>query len=245
MRSGPKYTIAIKDFVALAQFVAASKKPLISVPLTFINTLNRVISTRSRFSERLSLHGAHVDIDSDFRHSYFTGILEQVLDILKPRTSPSTQDAAQAGAEGPSASLGNLGGKFAKLDVYEPSEEFLNAPAIERPSPVKNDDAIYETDPGATLEDAMFAYMLMLEDLDKIRAQVGWIWSQHRDGLLDLAAAAVATNTACDLARNLTEEFVPMFATHGGPVKVANKFYLFQSLVDGHSLVSFCKIPKA
>lgn len=93
------------------------------------------------------------------------------------------------------------------------------------------------------MEDAIFAYMLMLDDLAKIRAQVGWIWAQYRDGLLDLAAAAVATNTACDLARNLTEELVPVFAAHGGPVEVAKKYYLFRCLSDGHSVVSSEVLP--
>lgn len=234
--AGPKYTIAIKDFVPLAEYVAASKKPLVSVPLTFVKTLDRVVTARSRFGLRMKQYGEDPDEKSDLRHNYFTGILEKVREVLKPRVAPATQDAAHSDEE--PALLGDLGGRFAKLNVYEPSEEFLNAPDIERPAPVKNDNASYETEPLKDFEDAIFAFALMLDDLDKIRAQVGWIWERVRDNSMDMAAAAVATNTACDLARNLSAELEPLFERHGGVIQVASKYNFMQCVMAGHSLVS-------
>lgn len=233
--SRPDYTIAIKDFIPLAEFVAASQKPVVSVPLAFASTLNRVISTRSGFGGRLAELGNSPAASADAKHSYFVGVLEKVREVLKPRVPPASQDAASASTT--SDTLDEVGGRFATLSVYEPSEEFLNAPDIERPVPVEDDKAIYVAEPLQDLEEALFAYTLMINDLIKIRAQIEWIWTNYRDGLFELAAAAIATNTACDLARNLMEDMAPMFKAHGGAIEIAKKFYLYQCMVKGFPLV--------
>lgn len=225
--AGPKFTIAIKDFVPLAKFVADSSKPIAQVPLNFFQTLNRVITVRSGFGTQLAKHGANVSRESDLRHSHFVGVLEQVREILKPRTSPATQEADN-----------NLAGRFASLELYEPSEQFLNAPDIERPARAPNDNAIYELEPPNTLEEAVFAFGLMMDDLDRIRFSIASIWQRYRRGATDLAAAALATNTACDLARNLTEEIAPMFKNHGGVAIMVQNSYVATCVENGHLLVS-------
>ncbi|KAF4503074.1 hypothetical protein FAGAP_628 [Fusarium agapanthi] len=47
--SRPKYIIAFKDFIPLAEYIFASSKPLISVPKSLAETIDRVIYMRSRF----------------------------------------------------------------------------------------------------------------------------------------------------------------------------------------------------
>lgn len=234
--SRPDYTIAIKDFIPLAEFVAASQKPVVSVPLAFANTLNRVISTRSGFGGQLAELGSSPSISADAKHSYFVGVLEKVQEVLKPRVPPASQDAASPPTQ--PDTLDEVGGRFARLSVYEPSEEFLNAPDIERPAPVKDDKAIYVAEPLQDLEEVLFAYTLMINDLIKIRARIEWIWTNYRDGIFELPAAAIATNTACDLARNLMEDMAPMFKAHGGAIEIAKKFHLYQCMVKGFNLVS-------
>lgn len=168
-------------------------------------------------------------------------ILKQVREIPRPRTSPETRHSTKP--SGLSTFLEDLGNRFASLDVYEPSEEFLNAPAIARPTPTQGGNVTYEAETLTSLEDAIFAYAIMSNDLDKIRAHVGWIWQNYRRGAFDLAAAAVATNTACDLARSLTEEVAPICKDHGGVVKVANFYYLNMCMQKGHSSVSSTEAP--
>lgn len=175
--------------------------------------------------------------------SYFVRILEGVLKALKPRMSPAVQDGTHVPTASSAASANELGGRFARLAVYEPSEEFLNAPDIERPPPAADDNAAYEAEPLKDFEEALFAYALMIEDLNKIRSHVQWIWRNYRDGILDLAAAALTTNTACDLARNLMEDVVPLFQVHGGAVNIASKFYLAHCLAKGFSLVCTRGLP--
>ncbi|KAF5568682.1 hypothetical protein FNAPI_55 [Fusarium napiforme] len=61
----PKYIIAIKDFIPLAEYIFASTKPLISVPKSLAETIDRVIYMRSRFGAQLEEHGAEVNDKSD------------------------------------------------------------------------------------------------------------------------------------------------------------------------------------
>lgn len=240
--SNPDYIIAIKDFIPLAEFVAASKKPVISVPLSFAKTLNRVISTRSGFGSRLAELSDSPDVSADSTHSYFVGVLEKVREVLTPRFPLATRDTASVRTQ--SNPVTDIGGRFAGLSVEEPSAEFLNAPAIERPAPVKDDNHKYVAEPLHMLEEVLFAYRLLVMDLDKIRDRIEWIWKNYREGIFELVAAAIATNTACDLARNLMGDIAPMLKAHGGVVEIARRFYVSQCLEQGFSLVSLSFRPR-
>lgn len=194
------------------------------IPAAFTSALSRVITTRSTFGDRMDEHGAARHPASDKRHGYFVGVLQKVYDALKPRMSPDVQD--------------DLNNRFAGLTVYEPSEDFLNAPDIEHPAPAdKADDVAYEAEMADDMEEALFAYTLMITDLDKIRYHVEWLWKNVREGGTDLATAALATNTACDLSRNMIEDIAPLFKKHGGALHVTQTFFMAQCLMKGFPLV--------
>jgi len=59
-------------------------------------------------------------------------------------------------------------------------------------------------------QDALEAYGMMINDLNKIRARIRWIWSNYKDGHFDASVAAIGTNAAIDLARNIIEEISPI-----------------------------------
>ncbi|KAH7000200.1 hypothetical protein EDB80DRAFT_581942 [Ilyonectria destructans] len=215
---GHKHIIAMQDFIPLAEFIFAAQKPLISVPDSFSQTINRVIAVRSSFGTQLSEHGLESTPNSDFKHSYFVGILEKVREVLKPRMSTETMTSS-------SDSIETMATRFSCLKVYEPSQDFLDAPDIERPAKSTEDNTIYEAEQQNTFEDALVAFTMMLNDLKKIRSRIEWIWTNHRDGHFELATAAVATNTAIDLANDLMEEVLPVFKDHGGAFAICEKFF--------------------
>lgn len=233
--SRPDYIIAIKDFIPLAEFVAASKKPVVSVPSVFTTTLNRVIATRSGFSGQMADLGDSPSTSANSSHSYFVGVLEKVREILKPRTTPASQKAASPPT--PLDPINQLGGRFARLHVYEPSEEFVAAPDIERPAKVSKDNATYIAEPLQDLPEVLFAYALLVNDLVTIRGRIQWIWTNYRRGDFDLVACAIATNTACDLARNMMEDSEPMFKAYGGAIEIGKIFYVSHCMDEGFSLV--------
>lgn len=214
-----RHIIAIKDFVPLANFIAGRRVP---VPGVFSTTIDRLIALRSGFGDKLGETGAKPDPESDQKHGYFVGILEAVRKALRPRMVPTTAavglDAVtEASKDTSSDPAQDLGGRFAALTVDEPSESFLdnsrNA-SHERPKPAQDDAASYEAEQPTSLEDIFFAFETLMKDLHPIRARIRLIWSRHSDGDFDLAAAAVATNTAVSLARGLIEEMEPIIAKY-------------------------------
>ncbi|RSL44738.1 hypothetical protein CEP54_014559 [Fusarium duplospermum] len=212
--SVPRYIISINDFISLAEHISASKMPALSVPEAFFNTLHRVIAVRSSFSEKLSRHGAELDVKSDARHSYFVGILEKVGEVLKPFKPPTASSSSDA--------IDTLTNQFDALEVYEPSQDFLDAPDIPRPQAAGQDAAIYEADPSPTLEDALVAFGMMCKDLSEIRQFISSLWSllvspdDDEDDGVDPAVVAVVTNTAIEFAANIIEDMSPIFKEHGG-----------------------------
>ncbi|KAJ0382357.1 hypothetical protein COL922a_012734, partial [Colletotrichum nupharicola] len=230
-----KYVVALKDFVPLAQFIAGSKKPVVDVPESFVTTINRVINVRSSFSNRLAEHGKPTTFEVEKSHSFFLGILEQVRESLRPRMSTATAAWAESSSSSSADALANA---FEALKVYEPSDDFLKAPDITRPEPEKaTDKVVYEAEGAAysDFQDAIFAYSIMLEDLRKIRTQILFIWQNYRDGAFDVATAAIATNTAVELAHNVAEEVIPLFRSHGGVWEVAMAYYHAAALASGFS----------
>lgn len=234
-----KHVVAIKDFIPLAEFIAASKKPAAAVPASFVETINRVINVRSSFGSTLREHGAEPSAEASEKHSFFVGVLEQVREALRPRMPAVGAERARAEASSAtqSSSPNAWINGFQALKVYEPSKEFLGAPDIQRPHPAEPSETnvVYEAEAAARLEfeDAIFAFALMIDDLNKIRQEIRNIWAGYRDGTLELAAAAVATNTAVDLARNLADEIDPLLRPHGGFWKIAQKFYFIASAANG------------
>ncbi|KAJ0167056.1 hypothetical protein CTA2_4618 [Colletotrichum tanaceti] len=251
-----RHVIAIKDFLALADYIASRTDPAVSVPAVFLTTIDRLIHLRSGFGGRLSDEGLDPDPESTERHGYFVGVLSAVRETLRPRaaafataSSNTEKDAAgdKANITAPNDSPKDeaskdlhLSNRFAALPVDEPSQAFLdafrNAPR-ERPEPRDEDPVSYEAEPQTSLEDVLFAFAVLVNDLGRIRSRIEWIWSNHRDGIFDLAAAAVATNTAISVARGMIEEVAPLVdAQDRGITGVLNKFWLMSCLQKGYAV---------
>ncbi|KAH0398678.1 hypothetical protein KCU89_g6990, partial [Aureobasidium melanogenum] len=80
-RSGPTtYTIAIKDFIPLAEHIFAYQKPPVKIPSAFIKSLDRAIALRQKHNSWFKDVGRSSEGDG---HTFFLGVLEQVREILK------------------------------------------------------------------------------------------------------------------------------------------------------------------
>jgi hypothetical protein len=211
-----RYTVAIKDFVPLAQFIASKGKHSAAVvPPELIATLARVIDCRSKFGKLLVSHGSLPNAASDSKHDHFIQVLKSVKDSLRqPRAVAPTPSAADP-QHAPAADITN---RFKVLDVEEPSvafeEAWSNAP--DRPQAQEADLVKYEAQVTDTEADILMAYALLLQDVHRIRVRIGSIWKSYRNGTLDLGAAATATNAATSLARGIIEDVEHLFPRYGG-----------------------------
>ncbi|KAK7423550.1 hypothetical protein QQX98_001008 [Neonectria punicea] len=223
------HIIAIKDFVPLAECIAGSKD-VVQIPYAFDRALTRVIAVRASFGAKLSKLGAMPDAESDSKHSHFVGVLEKVRGLLQPLVSTTAAASTAAASTDPVETLN----KFSGLAVHEPSEVFLDAPDIERPEKTVQEKVVYEAEPPQSLEDALVAFEMMLDDLKNIRDFISNIWSDLSDEtngqFIDPAAVAIATNTGIDFARNLIDGMLPVFEDHGGIFEMCQQY--FTSVLD-------------
>ncbi|KAJ4118720.1 hypothetical protein NW768_010780 [Fusarium equiseti] len=200
---GPKYTVALKDFLPMAECIANSRKPLITVPSSFVSTINRAIRLRSTFADEMAAHGVTVDLAAENSHGYFVSVLVKVNEALRPRFPPSQKTQAAQSPEKEDISRG-----FQALSVEEPSLEFLNAPDIELPQKAQGDSTSYKAETEAEFESsyALLLAVLFLDEAKSVRDQIQWMWQGYLDKNFDITAAAVATNVGIQRIRMLSEK---------------------------------------
>ncbi|KAI4263097.1 MAG: hypothetical protein L6R42_001744, partial [Xanthoria sp. 1 TBL-2021] len=226
--SKPSYTLAIKDFIPLAEHIAeASNAANIRVPNSFSVALERVIWVRKSFAERLEDAGRRFDQDSDARHSFFVNILEKVRKTLQPLLSvdafnlSNLKDAVtNVGTHKDKKGLSSL---FEVLDVYEPSAEFEAAPDVVVPAPSALKYTV-EAEEDSQFE-ALFAMTALMDDLSRLRLEIAELWTRYEAGEMDIAAVSVATNTAIELARSFEDDISPFVQRNGGSSTFHAKYF--------------------
>lgn len=112
---------------------------------------------------------------------------------------------------------------FDVLEVYAPSEAFLNAPDVAAKSAT---DLEYTFEQEESAEDATFALVALLGDYSRLRQEIKSLWADYKANRLDLAAAAVATNTAFELARSMEDEIMPIVSKHGSANEIATLYFM-------------------
>lgn len=226
--SKPKYTLAIKDFIPLAEHIAeASNAANIRVPNSFSVALERVIWVRKSFAERLVDAGRRFDQNSDARHSFFVNILEEVRKTLQPLLSVdafnlSDLKDAITNVETHKDKKG-LSSLFEVLDVYEPSAEFEAAPDVVVPAPSAPEYTV-EAEEDSQFE-ALFAITALMDDLSRLRLEIAELWTRYEAGEMDIAAVSVATNTAIELARSFEDDISPFVQKNGGSSTFHAKYF--------------------
>ncbi len=234
------YIIAIKDFLTMAQHIASYSKASVKMSSTFVRVLDRAIALRKGVGAELESQENNDEgleaggQDSDQRHSYFVGVLEGVRETLRPRmpvellndrlTQPPNDTKHT-----PQERMTNL---FAKLEVEEPSEAFLEAPDV---SPdVSSDEPHYEVEWINDLNEATTAFECLLHDFYTIQQEVQRTWVGYQNGYWDIVTASVTSNTAIELARRLEEDVLHVLDPQGGSQRMLEIFYMAHCLGRGH-----------
>ncbi|KAK2756032.1 hypothetical protein CKAH01_17206 [Colletotrichum kahawae] len=197
-----KHIIAIKDFIPLAEHLADKvSSATLAVPDFFSAALNR-------------------DVAGDSQHAHFISVLEKVRETFKShvgsfdtsglRSALPTDDVKGDDKHMDEMRTGNM---FESLSVYEPSDEFLSAPDAVSPSLGDVEYAVEEED---TQTESLFILSTLLADFFHLREEVLGLWQQYAAGTRDLAAVAVATNTAIKLAHSMEEEVSGQLKKLGG-----------------------------
>ncbi|KAI4088065.1 MAG: hypothetical protein LQ344_006327 [Seirophora lacunosa] len=244
----PKYTVKIKDFVSLAEFIAGCTNPVIQVPNAFATALDQAIKLRAQHNDRSRESRSEDDKESriaaDATHSYFLGILERVHEILRSRMPAGTSidrtsqpfKASDTANSQDTEAEEEFANRFGSLALEEPSQAFLDAPGL--PTKPKSEAPLqtsYEAETDQSQEEKYLAAHCLMNDIRNIRSFVRQCWTNYAEQQLSLVSMSVATNTAISLVRDMEEEFATRFPGTSGYEDICGPFYQVQCLIRGES----------
>ncbi|EAA26866.2 hypothetical protein NCU08753 [Neurospora crassa OR74A] len=230
------YTLAVADFVPLAEFIVRSKRPAISVSPSVVSILNRAISARSNFGQLLGeQQDTILDPQSDATHQHFVEVLEKVRKILLSKMPPAIPTADEVnGAQ-------HLSNQFGLLRIQQPSLNVVDAdPSIPKtekknnhPAAVQEDKTEYIAEEPSSRSDAVATYCMLFQDITIIRGAVMDIWAGVRDGTTDYVAASIATDTAIGMIRDIADTVTSVMKPHGGILHIMRLFHIVRCRTRG------------
>jgi hypothetical protein len=206
------YSVTTKDLQKLADVVAESA---LTVPRSVLTIAKRAIKLRKTVTSWFLGQG---DSASDKRHAHFITALEKICETLewklnqtgsKPDTrkspQPTTVDEQSDDAE--AAAFLN---KFAVLTVEEPQDTAAPTQPTTAGSKTLVKVKVVEEDENQAadlyLGHLFFKTLCLLQDLQNMRNFLSITWAEYRDGKIDLMNAAVVTDSALQLARDLIKD---------------------------------------
>ncbi|KAI3573588.1 hypothetical protein IWW34DRAFT_707176 [Fusarium oxysporum f. sp. albedinis] len=185
------------------------------IPLFFRTALERAIRVRKMFSMHISETNKHLSVRANTAHAYFVSVLEKVRYVLfkvEGGSGVAFNIAPEKGATNAIHDNSVVEAKirdfslFQVLQVYEPSETFLDSPDVVLPAPSSPIDLEYTVENDESETECIFAFTTLLKDFIKLRQEVSNLWNEYRSGTIALPAAAVGANLAIELARSMEEE---------------------------------------
>ncbi|PYI02612.1 hypothetical protein BO78DRAFT_463849 [Aspergillus sclerotiicarbonarius CBS 121057] len=197
---------AKKDLQKLAEVVANSA---LTVPKSVLAIAKRAIKLRKSVTSWFLGQG---DSANNMRHAHFITALEQICETLEWKISqPSKSDAKQpptSEAQNDDADADRFLNKFAVLTVEEPQDTAHTQPMpAESKKIVKVTVEEDENDAADSyLNQLLFKTLCLLQDLNNMRRFISITWSEYREKKTDLMNAAVVTDSALQLARDLVKE---------------------------------------
>jgi hypothetical protein len=205
------YHVKAHDLVCMAQFIAKAKNPGVVIPGSFIKTLIRAITTRKSHQHFYSEYFNQEQTSTqDSGHTYFIGVLESILQILRPVLSEEEppndpEDKDHSVLHSPVENM------FASLAVEESEEsvDLTNCYQVLDTAPKVKVD-MTESDE-LKRNEAFMASTLLCRDVHRLRLVVQKIWQLYLEGEIDLVAASITTNTAIDFCRKLQYDFDEAF----------------------------------
>lgn len=179
----------------------------VEVPFKTTIALERGIWVRRSFSQKLTESGARRDRRPDASHSHFVEVLEKVRGYLKPIVEAGLFKPDDLDKKPDVKANHPVKGMFDVLNVYTPSEEFLNAPDI-TPTPTAEPETQYtveEEAPGKTPSSPspLFSATMTISARRFIRSGRS-------------TPAALAPNTAFELAHSMEADIKKLMDKFGG-----------------------------
>ena len=252
--SQPTYRIKLSQFTELAHKVAEDSGTII--PKSVIKLASQVVDLRRGFSRFYEKQATDSTRTATSKHAHFVSTLEEVINILKARssgasyysvnasTSTNAGNTTKASTDRISGATEMLSNQFDHLELEETIDIDDALPALSAAMPTtgaaasKTDDKVsrrveYQSDNDEDDEEKYFAMYCLFADLHGLRTFIGKTWEDYSDGRMDLMAASILTNTAFDLVRRTETKFFTALPEFESAQKLIQFFMLFISILRG------------
>jgi hypothetical protein len=210
----------LEDLQPLANAIATSKKPLITVPTEIVQTAHAALSARKehhQFHVRETDDADSEKIRANDQHWHFIKKLEEALETLEPRFAASTRTgpgrATSASSPSTSEALEN---QFATLPIEHPTESESTGPATASQTPLPSENHTFHEIEGAKEEEEIeqekgFAIFCLFKDLKRLQNYISGIWVRYKKQEINLITASAITNAAFQLAIRIQDETLEAF----------------------------------
>lgn len=232
--SSSVYTISVKAFTVLASQIASYRKAPVKVPAAIFDALERAISFRKEHNTWFENEEDQLPVASaaNGRHAYFITVLERVRDTLRPLMSLKPSSAPSITPAKPSKSKGAGGSNFSNVfNTLEPDEssgESSNE-AHTASSQETGDESVesphYQAEIPKAFREQSLAAICLIFDVKKIREHIKKLWASYREGLTDLIAASITTNTAVEIVRDMQKNFFKAFPDAPSCYSIVDSYY--------------------
>jgi hypothetical protein len=205
------YHATTKDLQKLAEVVAGSA---VMVPNSVLTIAKRAVKLRKAVTSWFLGKGSSTD---NKRHAHFITTLETICETLEWKTNqPLKPDAKQpppnSETQSDDAEADRFLNKFAVLNVEEPQDTATQTqPASAESKKIvkvtveeEEEEDSEAADP--YLSQLFFKTLCLFQDLNNMRVFISMTWSEYRDKKIDLMNAAVVTDSALRLAKDLVQE---------------------------------------
>jgi hypothetical protein len=194
--------ITTKSFLTLATAIAADKRTC--VPSAVFTTLHAVIQGRKDCAVWYSMISDQTDDaakESNAGHRHFIKLLEDVLEIIKPKLPQIQRQPLKAAKTAPL----HTNNAYEHLESEESLETEDMPDVIESPVRPVTQKVSYKLELSDT--DVSFAIYCFLKDTTHLRLAVRRTWREFAKGDIGLQAAALTMNAALAMIEKLSNEF--------------------------------------
>ncbi|KXT03428.1 hypothetical protein AC578_1554 [Pseudocercospora eumusae] len=192
LSSSTKYPVPVNQLPGLAKSIANAtpKIPVSQDILTLARGIVKLRRQATAFLARLSKSKQAKTSAPDAGHRHIIAVLEEVIDILQSESASSRDTESVVNV----SSITTL---------EEPAIPHENAPTASTSDIA--DNAEYELD---CIElDEFFKIFIFFKDINDLRENIDGLWQDYRLGKLDLMSAAITTDTALGIIKQMCEEW--------------------------------------
>ena len=229
--------LSTKCFGEMVNYIA-DYKPSITVPNFILHSLRVTISLRKRCADWFQAKKKVKQNPVNDGHLHFIHVLENALAVLDPLSSSDPKPATAVPLTNPDIAKSHLSGTTNRFNILSIEEDFSLDEATEpQGTTSSNQNFVTETKPGSTYEfpptdeEVYFALFCFFNDLADLREYLSMIWTEYREGNIDLVSASITTNTAFELVQRSEKDLISTFPKLSDYEKSAVFFYALMCIL--------------